>query len=29
VEFQRLDTHARGGENYGNSVPGLTWNYQF
>jgi hypothetical protein len=27
--FQRLDTHARGGGNYGNSVPDLTWNYQF
>ena len=27
--FQRLDTHARGGNNYGNSMPELTWNYQF
>jgi hypothetical protein len=27
--FQRLDTHARGGNNYTNSVPQLTWNYQF
>jgi hypothetical protein len=26
--FQRLDTHARGGNNYGNSMPELTWNYQ-
>jgi hypothetical protein len=27
--FQRLDTHARGGNNYTNSMPELTWNYQF
>lgn len=27
--FQRLDTHARGGNNYGDSMPELTWNYQF
>jgi hypothetical protein len=27
--FQRLDTHARGGNNYSNSMPELTWNYQF
>jgi hypothetical protein len=27
--FQRLDTHARGDNNYGNSMPELTWNYQF
>ncbi len=27
--FQRFDTHARGGNNYTNSVPQLTWNYQF
>jgi hypothetical protein len=27
--FQRLDTHARGGNNYGDSQPELTWNYQF
>jgi hypothetical protein len=27
--FQRLDTHARGGINYGDSMPELTWNYQF
>ncbi|HEY2463371.1 MAG TPA: hypothetical protein VGI32_04885 [Steroidobacteraceae bacterium] len=27
--FQRLDTHARGGNNYGNSMPELIWNYQF
>jgi hypothetical protein len=27
--FQRLDTHARGGNNYGNSMPELNWNYQF
>jgi hypothetical protein len=27
--FQRLDTHARGGNNYGDSMPDLTWNYQF
>ena len=29
VGFQRLDTHARGGNNYGDSMPELTWNYQF
>jgi hypothetical protein len=27
--FQRLDTHARGGINYSDSMPELTWNYQF
>ncbi|HEY6622167.1 MAG TPA: hypothetical protein VIY68_21710 [Steroidobacteraceae bacterium] len=27
--FQRLNTHARGGINYGDSMPELTWNYQF
>jgi hypothetical protein len=27
--FQRFDTHARGGNNYTNSVPQLTWTYQF
>ncbi|HSZ08356.1 MAG TPA: hypothetical protein VK794_07480 [Steroidobacteraceae bacterium] len=27
--FQRFDTHARGGNNYTNSVPQLTWRYQF
>ena len=27
--FQRLETHAQGGNNYGNSVPELTWNYRF
>jgi hypothetical protein len=27
--FQRLDTHARGGGSYDNSMPGLIWNYQF
>jgi hypothetical protein len=27
--FQRLETHARGGNNYTNSVPQLTWNYEF
>lgn len=27
--FQRLDTQARGGINYGDSMPELTWNYQF
>ncbi|MDP9008403.1 MAG: hypothetical protein M3N91_06815 [Pseudomonadota bacterium] len=27
--FQRLETHARGGNNYTNSVPQLTWSYQF
>jgi hypothetical protein len=27
--FQRLDTHARGDNNYGDSMPELTWNYQF
>jgi hypothetical protein len=29
VGFQRFDTHARGGNNYGDSQPELTWNYQF
>jgi hypothetical protein len=29
IGFQRLDTHARGGNNYGDSMPELTWNYQF
>ena len=29
VSFQRLDTHAQGGNNYGNSMPELTWSYQF
>ncbi len=29
IGFQRLDTHARGGNNYANSMPELTWNYQF
>lgn len=29
VGFQRLDTHARGGNDYGESMPELTWNYQF
>ena len=27
--FQRLDTHARGGNNYGDSMPELTWIHQF
>jgi hypothetical protein len=27
--FQRLETHAQGGTNYGNSMPQLTWNYRF
>jgi hypothetical protein len=27
--FQRFETHARGGNNYSNSVPQLTWKYQF
>jgi hypothetical protein len=27
--FERLETHAQGGNNYTNSVPQLTWNYQF
>jgi hypothetical protein len=27
--FQRFDTHARGGNNYTDSVPQLTWRYQF
>lgn len=27
--FQRLETHARGGINYGDSMPEITWNYQF
>jgi hypothetical protein len=26
--FQRLDTHARGGATYGDSIAELTWNYQ-
>jgi hypothetical protein len=29
IGFQRLDTHARGGNNYADSMPELTWNYQF
>lgn len=27
--FQRLDAHARGGITYGDSMPELTWSYQF
>ena len=27
--FQRLGTHAQGGNNYGDSVSELTWNYRF
>jgi hypothetical protein len=27
--FQRLDTHARGGTNYADSMPELSWSYQF
>jgi hypothetical protein len=27
--FQRLETHAQGGNNYTDSVPELTWNYRF
>jgi hypothetical protein len=27
--FQRLETHAQGGNNYGDSMPQLTWNYRF
>ena len=27
--FQRLETHAQGGNNYGDSMPELTWNYRF
>ncbi len=27
--FQRLETHAQGGNDYANSMPELTWNYQF
>jgi hypothetical protein len=27
--FQRSETHARGGNNYSDSMPQLTWNYQF
>jgi hypothetical protein len=27
--FQRSETHARGGNNYSDSLPQLTWNYQF
>jgi hypothetical protein len=27
--FQRLETHAQGGNNYSGSMPQLTWNYRF
>jgi hypothetical protein len=27
--FQRLETHAQGGNNYADSMPQLTWNYRF
>jgi len=27
--FQRLETHAQGGNNYSDSVPQLTWTYRF
>jgi hypothetical protein len=27
--FQRLETHAEGGNNYADSMPELTWNYRF
>jgi hypothetical protein len=27
--FQRLETHAHGGNNYTDSMPQLTWNYRF
>ena len=27
--FQRLETHAQGGINYGDSMPQLTWNHRF
>ena len=27
--FQRLETHAQGGNNYSDSMPDLTWNYRF
>ena len=27
--FQRLETHAEGGNNYSDSMPELTWNYRF
>ena len=27
--FQRLETHADGANNYGDSMPQLTWNYRF
>jgi hypothetical protein len=27
--FQRLETHAQGGNNYTDSMPELTWNYRF
>jgi hypothetical protein len=27
--FQRLETHAQGGNNYTDSLPELTWNYRF
>jgi hypothetical protein len=26
--FQRLETHAQGGNNYSNSMPEVTWNYR-
>jgi hypothetical protein len=27
--FQRLETHAEGGNRYADSMPELTWNYRF
>jgi hypothetical protein len=27
--FQRLQTHAQGGNNYSDSMPQITWNYRF
>jgi hypothetical protein len=27
--FQRFETHAMGGNDYGNSIPQLTWSYRF
>ena len=29
VGFERLDTHASGGNNYTKSMPEITWDYQF
>ena len=29
IGFTRLETHAEGGNNYGKSIPEITWNYGF